>query len=130
MSVTEAISSAARPVRLSRKCPPPGTNQARATAGSQGPAGVSFASCSCAAIFIFILACSGTALQRKVLDTLLLERIFSTHGLSAANQRHTGGASRSSHPGDGQLAVYPRGHGRRIGVYGRGRPCCGCTLLP
>ena len=34
ITVTETISSAARPCRLRRKCPPPGTNQASATAGS------------------------------------------------------------------------------------------------
>src|ERR1035441_2643338 len=39
MPVTGAASSAPRPLRFSRKCPPPGISQPNATAGSQAPMG-------------------------------------------------------------------------------------------
>src|ERR1039458_8180502 len=46
MLVTETSSNAPRPLRFSRKCPPPGINQPKATAGAQAPIGAIGCFCS------------------------------------------------------------------------------------
>src|SRR5215471_5397586 len=59
IEVTAANRSAPRPLRLSRKCPPPGTSQPSATAGPQALTGGMGCFCSFSLAIAFPLSVAG-----------------------------------------------------------------------